>query len=172
MEHKTKNLIITILIVICLLLIFLLLFCPRTRQAERKPDEKKKTQIQTNRGITGQESETKPVIEEKKIEIKKVYPKIDKPSGKTILIKENKSRKIIRYPLPDCPEWLDEEKTYQIELKLQVTNEGFVKDVEIMKTSGLFELDDYLIKKVREWKFEESVEDIETTVIKIKYDVN
>ncbi len=169
MEHKTKNIIITILLIICLLLVFLLLFCPQKKnqlQMEVTPLSDKNIEIKNEL------KDTVPVIEEKDIDIVKVTPKISKPTGKTFFIKENLSRKMIYFPLPDCPEWLDDEKKYDIDLKLEINNKGIVNNIEIIKSSGLYELDDYLIKSVKNWKFEESEQGFENVPVKIKYEIN
>ncbi len=86
-------------------------------------------------------------------------------------IETKSTRKAVESFLPNAPEWLDEADTYLLQLELNVIKNGTVSDIKISKSTGLYELDNYLIKSVKKWTYDESELKNEKINITIYYEI-
>ncbi|MFB6347398.1 MAG: energy transducer TonB [bacterium] len=66
-------------------------------------------------------------------------------------------RKILKQPLPEMPDWLEQAgEEVKVTVHFTIQPNGSVDEMEILSSSGYTELDDKVLRSVRNWKYESS----------------
>ena len=152
----------TVILFIIILILFSLLVCPHREEEKR---QQKITDLAPEKVFIPDDPQRH--YNESKIE--KVRRPIIKEKPRSIIT--DNERKIIDSFLPNAPEWLEEQDSYQLIVQFAVTGSGDVASIGIAKSTGLIELDDYLVKYLKKWKFDESYNDLEKSTVVINYEI-
>lgn len=154
----------TVLLFIIILILFSLLVCP-----ERKKEQLQTTKRTNNTPVVKQFIPQDPQRYYNESKIERVRRPIQKETPKNIV--SNTGRKLLESFLPSAPEWLDEQEKYQLKVQFIINSSGGIESLEILKSTGLIELDDYLVKYMKKWKFDESENNVEKNTVIINYEI-